>query len=300
MIIGKDEHAKVMLVMGREKRFKAYAEEGWKIIPLKGTIRALTFSRVARTRPVHAGLSIGQADITAGTSGGVVFYQNERHGISNSHIVTDHPELSSPPSRLEILQPAPYDGGKIPEDVIGYYVKHAKISVSEKSFCNIARIKDSIYNRTAGILNRGTRSFSFTMLQEEENYIDAGVYEPINPNVISEIIIDNTGSAIPIKYMCGLLFAGSSVDNIMVASRADYIEKLLGVQFLYDIKIPEQDEIIYKSGRSTELTFGNTLATDMTTTVDYGSGVAVMKHCIVAEVKCAGGDSGSPVFVPKD
>jgi len=299
MIIGRDEKNKVLLVVGKEKRFQAFAEEGWKIIRLKGTIRAL-FSRTDRIRPVPAGVSVGQADITAGTQGGVVEYQNKIHGISNSHIVTDHPELAEPPNRREILQPAPYDGGKIPDDVVGYYVKHAKISVSEKSRCPVGRFKDTIYNHLASVLGRSTRSFSLLTLQEEENAIDAGIYDPIHSEILSRNIIGDNGEALPVKYMCGLLFAGSTIDNIMVASRADYIEKLLGVKFLYDIYIPEVGEIINKSGRSTGLTSGETIANDMSVTVDYGIGIATMRHCIVANMKCSGGDSGSPVFILKD
>lgn len=300
MIIGRDERNRVMLVVGKEKRFSLLAEEGWKIINLKGPIRALAFDRKARIRPVPAGVSIGQVDITAGTSGGVVEYQNQLHGITNSHIVTPHPESEKPPDRLEILQPARYDGGNVLTDCIGLYVKHAKISLAEKSWCRIARLKDFLYNKFAGVLGRATRSYSLLSLQEEENCIDAGIYEPVNPDVVCDYVVDDNGNIVPTKYVCGLLFAGSTIDNIMVACRADYIEKMLGVKFLNDIHIPEIGEIIWKSGRSTGLTFGETLANDMTTVVEYNGGVGTMRHCIVARVSCAGGDSGSKVFIKKE
>ncbi|MEM2579167.1 MAG: hypothetical protein QW332_06025 [Thermoproteota archaeon] len=299
MILGKDEHAKVMLVIGREKRFKIYSEEGWKIIYLRKPLKALSFDRKSKIRPVPAGVSIGHINITAGTLGGIVLYQNEIHGITNSHIVTDKPESPYPPEEPQILQPAPYDGGRIIDNTIGFYVKHYPISVSEKSLCKIAKVKDVIYNRFAELFNRGTRSFSFTMLQGSENPIDAGIFEPAQRNIINEQIVDDNGNALEVKNICGLLFAGSTVDNIMIASRSDYIEKLLGVQFLYDIKIPDVGETVFKSGRTTGITHGEVLATDMTTTVEYNTGIATMTHCIVVRLRCAGGDSGSPVFIPK-
>jgi hypothetical protein len=288
-----------MLVVGREKRFRTFAEEGWKIISLRGTIRALSFNRTLRYRPVPAGVSIGHVKITAGTHGGVVEYQGKLHGISNSHIVTDHPERAEPPDRLEILQPAPYDKGDVLKDTMAFYVKHAKISLSEKSWCPVANLKDAVYNRFAGLLGRGTRSFSFTLLQEEENAIDAGIYEPVSQDVLSQDIVDDDGQPIQVAYTCGLLFAGSDVDGIMVACRADYIEKILGVKFLHEVKVPEVGETVWKSGRSTGLTFGEVIANDMTTSVDYNYGIGSMKHCIVGYVKCAGGDSGAPVVVRK-
>jgi hypothetical protein len=226
MIIGRDDKNRVMLVTGSEKRFKAFAEEGWKIIRLKGSIRAL-FDRTAYIRPVPAGVSIGHVNITAGTHGGVVEYQGRLHGISNSHVVTDNPHVSSPPERLEIIQPAPYDKGNVAMHLFARYVKHAKINISEKSHCPVASLKDAIYNRLAKVFNRGTRSFSFMMLQQDENTVDAGIYEPVSLGSMSEDVIDDDGNPIKVKYVCGLLFAGSDVDNIMVACRADNIEKHL-------------------------------------------------------------------------
>ena len=298
MIIGRDDKNRVMLVTGSEKRFKSFAEEGWKIIPLKGYIRAL-FDRTAYIRPVPAGVSIGHVNITAGTHGGVVEYQNRLHGISNSHIVTDNPHISEPPSRLEILQPAPYDKGNVAIHTFAYYVKHAKVSISEKSSCPIANLKDRLYNTFAHGLNRGTRSFSFMMLQQEENTVDAGIYEPLSLGSMCYDVVDDYGRPIEVKYVCGILFAGSTVDNIMVASRADKIEEALGVKFVYDVRIPEVGEIIFKSGRSTGLTYGETIANDMTVSVDYAVGIGTLPNCIVARLKCSGGDSGSFVGIKK-
>jgi len=85
------------------------------------------FDPKARIRPITAGISAGNVKITANTIG--YFYQDKngnRYMASNAHCWTDDP-FADQPSATEILQPGPYDGGKLPDDLVGHYVMHVKL-----------------------------------------------------------------------------------------------------------------------------------------------------------------------------
>jgi len=96
-----------------------------------GTIRALTpFDPTKRIRPLTAGVSIGNVKITAGTLGWFYTKNGDRFLGSNAHVFTDDP-FADQPSATEIVQPGPYDGGNLPDDLVGHYVFHKKISTTE-------------------------------------------------------------------------------------------------------------------------------------------------------------------------
>ncbi|MFQ5918836.1 MAG: hypothetical protein ACE5I4_02165 [Thermoplasmata archaeon] len=70
---------------------------------------------VDRWRPAPSGVSLAHRDVSAGTLGCVVRHASEPHILSNNHILADsgRATMGDP-----ILQPAPEDGGRDPEDVI--------------------------------------------------------------------------------------------------------------------------------------------------------------------------------------
>ncbi|MFQ6013561.1 MAG: hypothetical protein ACE5LS_07960 [Thermoplasmata archaeon] len=70
-----------------------------------------------RWRPAPGGVSLAHVKVTAGTLGGVVHRGSERFLLSNQHILADsgRGRVGDP-----IVQPAPADGGKEPDDVIAH------------------------------------------------------------------------------------------------------------------------------------------------------------------------------------
>jgi hypothetical protein len=94
-----------------------------------GEVRALGVDRTKKFRPLVAGVSIGHYKITAGTLGW--FARDNKDGeivmLSNNHVFADEnkADIGDP-----ILQPGPYDGGKIPDDVAGYLKRFVPIKYS--------------------------------------------------------------------------------------------------------------------------------------------------------------------------
>ncbi|MFQ5838302.1 MAG: hypothetical protein ACE5HJ_05915 [Thermoplasmata archaeon] len=68
-----------------------------------------------RWRPAPGGVSVGHHRVSAGTLGCVVQRGSEAFILSNNHILADSNRGRSGDS---ILQPAPLDGGKVPDDTI--------------------------------------------------------------------------------------------------------------------------------------------------------------------------------------
>ncbi len=68
-----------------------------------------------RYRPAPGGVSVGHYKITAGTLGCMVRRGTKRFILSNNHVLANQnaAKIGDP-----ILQPGPYDGGKVPKDTI--------------------------------------------------------------------------------------------------------------------------------------------------------------------------------------
>jgi hypothetical protein len=79
-----------------------------------GLVRA--FERTARVRPLEAGVSIAEVDVTAGTLGCFVTVGGEPRILSNNHVLADE-DRAAPGAA--VLQPGPADGGRDPEDRVG-------------------------------------------------------------------------------------------------------------------------------------------------------------------------------------
>jgi hypothetical protein len=68
-----------------------------------------------RYRPAPCGVSIGHVKITAGTLGCLVKRGAKRFILSNNHVLANS---NAARAGNLIVQPGPYDGGKVPKDVI--------------------------------------------------------------------------------------------------------------------------------------------------------------------------------------
>lgn len=131
--------------------------------------------RTRRWRPLVGGISIGHKDITAGTLSCLVEDQNgKKYILSNNHVLANENKAKIGD---EILQPGPYDGGKIPNDVVAKLSKFVEIKFPA-SECPLAKIIVKILNFIAKIFRRKTR-FSFYSIELPENEVDCAIAEPI-------------------------------------------------------------------------------------------------------------------------
>ena len=88
-----------------------------------------SLSLISRNRPVIGGYSAGVIGSTAGTIGCTATNENstEYYLLSNNHVFANEnrAKIGTP-----ILQPGPYDGGNIENDIIGYLADYEPISFS--------------------------------------------------------------------------------------------------------------------------------------------------------------------------
>ncbi|MGB9760416.1 MAG: hypothetical protein ACPLZG_11360, partial [Thermoproteota archaeon] len=100
--------------------------------------KSLEFDPKARVRPITGGISFGNVSITANTIGWFYVDKNGNKYIgSNAHCLT--PDPFADPSQVspkEVVQPASYDGGKLPNDLIGHYVWHKKLEPESSGVFN--------------------------------------------------------------------------------------------------------------------------------------------------------------------
>lgn len=117
--------------------------------------------RTARWRPAPGGVSVGHLAVTAGTLGCVVLRDGERLLLSNAHVVADT-NRGRPGD--PVLQPAPADGGRPPEDVL-------------------ATLAEAVPVRwTRGRLWRALRG------GDPRNRVDAAVARPLQDGLADDIV----------------------------------------------------------------------------------------------------------------
>ena len=220
-----------------------------------GEIMALK-ARTEKWRPAPGGVSIGHYKITAGTLGTAVkdLQTNDYMILSNNHVLanSNDAELGDP-----ILQPGPIDGGKQPDDVIGYLARYIPIQfLTDSPTCPVSQSYARFGNLLSRLLRSSHKFQTIKINEEAENKVDAAVCNVKDTNDISFNIID-IGAPYGIK------------------------EVALG----YKIK---------KSGRTTETTEGQVIIVDATVNVNYGgSKYAKFVNQIVGGPMSSGGDSGS-------
>lgn len=284
-LVGIDEQDKVVMVIGSVPM----ALSGYRVIRLKGVPHILV-SRTSKVRPLVSGISIGHVDITAGTLGWFVEYQNETHLLSNAHVFTPEPWSDREPSAREIIQPGRYDGGTL-KDTVAYYVKHVPVKLVDNSTCIVGRFWSWVYNRLADRLGAKTRLYPVVV---EENTVDSAIAYPVVN--VEEAVLTDSGSHIKPSEIVGLLFAGSETDNIYITCKARNIEDRLGIKFNEEISDVRVGDRVRKCGRTTGCTEGEVISTNMKVKIFYGKGFAIFRDVIVVRGKAAGGDSGSLVF----
>lgn len=222
-----------------------------------GVIRALQ-PRTDRWRPAPGGVSIGHYQITAGTLGCVVRDRDtgERLILSNNHVIanSNDAQLGDP-----ILQPGPYDGGRVNNDTIAHLVRFCPIQFEvQPGTCNLANLYASLGNIFAKLSGSTHRVQVFQADPQALNQVDAAVAKPTDDSLILDEILE--------------------IGAIMGTAPTS-----LGMS-------------VRKSGRTTGFTTGTVLVVDTTVSVTYGGGrTARFENQIVAGPMSQGGDSGSLV-----
>ena len=220
-----------------------------------GTIRALQ-STTDRHRPAPGGVSIGHRDITAGTLGCLVQKNGQKFILSNNHVLanSNQAEIGDP-----ILQPGPYDGGTYPNDHIANLEDFVPINIiGVPSDCSIATGTAVFLNGIAKLLGSSVQLQAIDQ-QALENLVDAAIARPLNPQDVSD--------------------------------------EILQIGTIEGTAIGELGMAIKKSGRTTALTTGSIDQVDVTVNVQYGQGqIAMFADQLMAGAMSQGGDSGSAVL----
>lgn len=220
-----------------------------------GLIRALQ-SHTDRVRPAPGGVSIGHRDITAGTFGCVVKKNGQAFILSNNHVLanTNAAAIGDP-----ILQPGVYDGGRYPQDHIANLEQFVPIYFpGDSSDCSTAQGIAGILNTIAQTLGSDTR-LQAVKEQVPENFVDAAIAKPVNPDDIREEILE-------------------------IGTVQGIVQGQLGMT-------------VTKSGRTTGLTSDKIEQVDVSANVQYGQNqTATFTDQLMAGPMSQGGDSGSAIL----
>jgi len=212
-------------------------------------------TRRRRHRPAPGGVSVGHRDITAGTIGCIVRRGGERYILSNNHVLADsnRARIGDP-----VLQPGPYDGGRIEDDRIADLAAFVQMRMMEEtSTCFAANGVATLLNMAAILVGSQARVRTMTA-RATDNLVDAAIAGPVPPDLAIEEILE-------IGVPSGIAFAD------------------LGMK-------------VRKSGRTTGLTHDEVLQVDVTANVRYGDTGARFTDQVMTGPMSQGGDSGSVVL----
>ncbi|VBB08294.1 peptidase s1 pa clan [Lucifera butyrica] len=228
-----------------------------------GNIRLFNEEHTKRLRPAQPGISIGHYKVSAGTFGAVVRDQatGEKLILSNNHVLANLTNGLDERSKVgdPILQPGMYDGGNKEDCTLGHLKRFIPVAREMIApHCRIARSFEQVLNRCIRLFKPHYR-VQVLRKNPQINMVDCAVASPIDA--------------------------------------ADILEDILEIGPVCGIKEPYVGMPIKKSGRSSGITSGNVLATDVTLKVnvrhnEYG----IFTDQILAGAMSAPGDSGSLIL----
>jgi hypothetical protein len=220
-----------------------------------GPIRVFQ-SNTERIRPAPGGVSIGHRDITAGTLGCLVKKGGQTFILSNNHVLanSNDAQIGDP-----ILQPGPYDGGRLPGDHIANLEHFIPVAfIGAPSECPTANSIANFLTAIAKLLRSDVRMQAFSE-QVDENLVDAAIARPLSDEDVSH--------------------------------------EILGIGVIQGTTQGELGMAVTKSGRTTGLTTGEILQVDVSANVQYGENrIARFTDQLMAGPMSQGGDSGSAVL----
>lgn len=265
---GEQKTDELCVVVMVEKKLPLDALSAQDVVPKKidnvktdvvqvGELRALQ-SPTGRFRPAPGGVSIGHYQITAGTLGVVVRDRStgERLILSNNHVLanSNDAQIGDP-----ILQPGPYDGGRVDTDTIAHLYRFVNIQYNtQPGTCSLAGMYADVGNAIAKLVGSSHRVQTIQVHTQAANRVDAALAKPV--------------------------------------SDGDVLDEILNIGTVSGTVTPSLGLAVRKMGRTTSLTTGTINIIDATVTVTYGAGKsATYDGQLVAGPMSQGGDSGSLV-----
>ncbi len=160
-----------------------------------GVIRALPFvlgpkdqgqGHTDRWRPAPGGVSIGHADITAGTLGCLVTRNGELFILSNNHVLAN----SNAAQRGDpIIQAGRYDGGTL-EDQIATLEDFIPLNFgTSPPTCPTATGVEGLLNWLAKLLGSSHRVMAFQEVPGR-NLVDAAIARPLSDDLVEKRILE--------------------------------------------------------------------------------------------------------------
>jgi hypothetical protein len=213
-------------------------------------------SRTKRVRPAPPGVSLGHYQVTAGTFGAVV--RDRATGdsliLSNNHVLANSNDAQIGDA---ILQPGAADGGRLDQDTLAHLLRFVPIRFTvAPSSCSIASAVAWLGNSLARGLGSKHRLQAYFTDPNAVNRADAAVATPIDPEVITDQILE--------------------------------------IGIVEGTRPAELGLTVRKSGRTTGFTSGEISVLDATVTVGYGtSRRARFEGQIISSPMSSPGDSGS-------
>jgi hypothetical protein len=219
-----------------------------------GEVRALK-ARTERWRPAPGGVSVGHYQVTAGTLGAVVRARADgaRLILSNNHVLANSNAAQVGDA---ILQPGAVDGGREPADVIARLERFVPIQFNvQPATCGLALTAARFLNFLASLFGSHHRFEVTRQDPQATNQVDAAVARPVDDSQVSDEILG-------------------------IGTVSGTAPATLGMR-------------VRKSGRTTEVTYGEITVLDATITVGYGDSEARFDGQLVAGAMSKPGDSGS-------
>ncbi|RZN36581.1 MAG: hypothetical protein EFT35_07880 [Methanophagales archaeon ANME-1-THS] len=241
-------------VIGRIEALQATTAAETLITPYQAT----TYSRTARNRPVFGGISVGNPKITAGTLG-LITYDN--YVLSNAHVLAMDSKANFLPIGTPTLQPGPYDGGTLDEQ-IGALYKYIPIQfnrITANNYADAAISTLTVSGDQGKVLNKTNDGFytinGTTSVSKGDEVRKSGRTTGVTENTIvdteatvkvyytkskwaifrDQILVKqqfseggDSGSAVDKDgQFVGLVFAGS--ETVTVVCKAKYVVSGLGI-----------------------------------------------------------------------
>ncbi len=150
-----------------------------------GVIRALQ-SHTDHWRPAPGGVSIGHADITAGTLGCLVTRNGERFILSNNHVLAN----SNAAQRGDpIIQAGRYDGGTLADQIATLEDFIPLNFGTSPATCSTATGVESFLNWLAELMGSSHRVMAFQQVPGR-NLVDAAIARPLSDDLVEKRIFE--------------------------------------------------------------------------------------------------------------
>lgn len=200
-------------------------------------------NRKERYRPAPGGCSIGHYQVTAGTMGAVVLDQETgcRLILSNNHVMANSSSGQDDRARPgdSILQPGAYDGGEIPDDILGNLERFVPLQRTfQETRCLTAKSWEKAGNKLLTLFLPHYRLF-FQRYNDKGNLVDAALAKPLHDEDISEeiLFLGKPKSSAAVKPGQTIAFSGRTSG----VSRG----KVIAVEVSLNISLGEKEQVYF-------------------------------------------------------